>query len=235
MQILNLGNLVLNNYVIKTGKGCIVIDTGYPGGFEEFEKKFEAEGLKPEDVKLIFLTHAHDDHAGFLNELLDYASAPVVLHKSSVDRLKKGQNSFDGCCPTVQAYVFFKMMGLFGKGKHIFPPVDRVDKYLIFDGERQFMQEYGFDATIIELPGHTGDSIGLHFGDGSLFCGDSAMNGFPSRARHIIWIENVQDFKKSWEVIMELNVSTLYPSHGKPFSPQDLKKYRHFMDGRKVY
>lgn len=235
MQILNLGNKVLNNYIIKTAKGCIVIDTGYAGGFETFRMKFEASGLKPDDIKLIFLTHAHDDHAGYLNELLEYTAAPVVVHSTSVERLKKGQNSFEGGCSTRLAFAFCKFMELLGKGEHRYPPVEKTDRYLEYDGKRQYANELGFEASIIELPGHTGDSIGLLLNDGILFCGDSAMNGFPSKARHTIWIENVEDFQKSWDRILGLKVKTLYPAHGRPFMSVDLAKFRYFLNGRKTY
>jgi len=31
-----------------------------------------------------------------------------------------------------------------------------------------------------------------------------------------------------------LKPTRIYPTHGMPFSPKDLLKYRHFMDGRQV-
>ena len=43
-------------------------------------------------------TLAHDDHAGFLNEVLAATGADVILHPGAVEGLKRGQNSFEGGC-----------------------------------------------------------------------------------------------------------------------------------------
>jgi glyoxylase-like metal-dependent hydrolase (beta-lactamase superfamily II) len=225
MKLINIGNRFINNYIIQTEIGLIVIDTGYEGGFDKFVRKFKAAGLSFTDVEYIFLTHAHDDHAGFLNELAQYTKAQIILHKDSIKQLKAGQNSFDGVFSTKKAFVFGKIMVLFGKGEHRFPPVNLYEKYLFFENDEQYLKERGIDAQIIRLPGHTSDSIGLLLGDGKLLCGDAAMNGFPSTARHAIWIEDESEFIKSWNTMLKLKPVKIYPSHGKPFAASDLEKY----------
>jgi metal-dependent hydrolase (beta-lactamase superfamily II) len=47
-----------------------MIDTGYEHNLKDVETKLNKKGIKLSDIKYVFLTHAHDDHAGFLNELL---------------------------------------------------------------------------------------------------------------------------------------------------------------------
>jgi flavorubredoxin len=39
MEIINIGNHVVNNYLIKTSKGYVVVDTGYAGNYNRFCKK----------------------------------------------------------------------------------------------------------------------------------------------------------------------------------------------------
>lgn len=225
MKLINIGNRFFNNYIIQTEIGLVVIDTGYKGGFNKFARKFKAAGLSFNDVKFIFLTHAHDDHAGFLNELSQNTDARIILHKNSVELLKTGQNSFNGAFSSKTAFIFGKIMALFGKGEHRFPPVDLYEKYLIFENDEQYLKESGIDAQIIALLGHTSDSIGLLLGDGKLLCGDAAMNGFPSNARISIWIEDKSAFIKSWDTMIKLGLVEIYPSHGKPFAASDLTKY----------
>ena len=53
-------------------------------------------------------------------------------------------------------------------------------------------------GKILFTPGHTADSISLKVKN-VIFCGDAAMNDFPSIKRLIIWIENIVDFEKSWD------------------------------------
>ena len=47
-------------------------------------------------------------------------------------------------------------------------------------------------GKIIRTPGHTADSMSLLLNDGTLFCGDAAMNGFPSVNNVTIWAEDTR-------------------------------------------
>ena len=83
-MIINLGNRVVNNYLISGRDGYILIDTGYSSGFHRFERKLKIAGIDPKQIKLVFLTHAHDDHAGFLNDVLALTDAKVILRLNPV-------------------------------------------------------------------------------------------------------------------------------------------------------
>ncbi len=235
MEIINVGNRFNNNYMIKLKNGYLLIDTGYPEQFGRFRKKLKYLNIDLKDILYILLTHAHYDHAGFLNELLDYTEAKVILHRLSVDRLKMGQNIFDGGCTSYLALVFCKIMKLLGKGEHKFPPVLRLGRYIVLDDSTKQIVEQKLSGVIINLPGHTIDSIGLMLEDGSLFCGDAAMNGFPSLNRITIWIEDLKDFRRSWEIMINNNPTKIYPSHGEPFMKEDLKKNMHKINALNLY
>ena len=121
-------------------------------------------------------------------------------------------------------------MNLLGRGKHEFPNVKVDNDTLLWNGENQFFKEMGIGLEIIYLPGHTSDLIGLLSDDGILLCGDASMNGLPSIKRNIIWIENLVDYKKSWDKIIESSAKEIYPSHGAPFPKKDLIKYRDYLE-----
>ena len=235
MEIINIGNRINNNYIIKLDKGYLLIDTGYSEQFNGFCEKLRKNNIELKEISYVLLTHAHDDHAGFLNELLDNSDAKVILHGQAVARLREGQNSFDGGCASYLAIIFCIIMKLLGKGEHRFPPVDRKERYIILDEITQPSIENELSGTIINLPGHTIDSVGLLLRDGSLFCGDAAMNGFPSINRVIIWIENLKDYIHSWQLMINYNPSKIYPSHGKPFMIDDLKKNLNKINNIKLY
>lgn len=55
--------------------------------------------------------------------------------------------------------------------------------------------------------------------DGILFCGDAAMKNFPSIKRTIIWIENLDDYKQSWEKMIALNPKRFIRHMGNPSRP----------------
>ena len=229
MSIINAGNIIMNTYVYPCPNGYIMIDTGYEHSLKDVETKLNKKGIKLSDIKYVFLTHAHDDHAGFLNELLSKnTDLKVIMSNKSMPTLKRGQNSFEGGCSTLLAWIFCKLMGLVGKAEHRFPAID--DKYNdrfveITEANKAELEEI-LQGKILFTPGHTADSISLKV-DNVIFCGDAAMNDFPSIKRLIIWIEDTADFEKSWEVLLAENADAIYPAHGRPFSTSDLAKYKH--------
>ena len=227
-MIYNAGNRIMNTYVYQTSVGYIMVDTGYEHSLVSVEDKLNKQGIELSDIKYVFLTHAHDDHAGFLNELLGKnTDLKVITSDKAMPTLKRGQNSFDGGCSTMFAWVFCKLMGLVGKSEHRFPPIEERynDRFIEITEENKSDLEGLLEGEILFTPGHTSDSISLKLGD-VIFCGDAAMNGLPSSKRLIIWIESVADFEKSWERLIFTNAKTIYPAHGKPFTKSNLAKYK---------
>jgi glyoxylase-like metal-dependent hydrolase (beta-lactamase superfamily II) len=237
MKIVNIGNRILNNYLIETDKGWVAVDTGYTGGLPRFTTGLRKNGIEPQEIKYIFLTHAHDDHAGYLEELMLTTGATVIMDNLAPERLLAGHNQWIGGCSGRLAKFFVSAMSLAGKGKHEFPAMDvsGIDNIVLWDGRRQFLKEQGLPLSIVSLPGHTADHIGLATDDGELFCGDGAMNGFPSVRRSIIWIEDLAAYCNSWDTMIALPAETIYPSHGKPFPTSDLMKYRCHLNKIRIY
>ena len=95
MNIYNAGSRIVNTYIYPISGGYVMIDTGYENGYKKFCKRLKKQNISLESIKYLFLTHAHDDHAGFLNELL--INAPwlmVIVSDKAKPVLQKGQNSF---------------------------------------------------------------------------------------------------------------------------------------------
>lgn len=225
--MINVGNRIVNTYVYKVDGGYVMIDTGYENDFNSRKKKLEKNKIRIKDIKYLFLTHAHDDHAGFLNEIIEEnRDIKVIMNNKGIETLRKGQNSFEGGCSGKIAFWFCQLMKLFGNEEHSFPPIKKeYEENLIFitnENKKEF--EKILCGKIIETPGHTEDSMSLLTNDGELFCGDAAMNGIPSINNNIIWINNLDDYKKSWEKIIKLNSKMIYPAHGRGFKKEKLMK-----------
>ena len=224
-QILNLGNRIVNNWIYPISQGYVLIDTGYENGYLRLKEKLVSNQINIKDIRYIFLTHAHDDHAGFLNDILtDCPDLQVIASYKSLEILYKGQNSFDGGCTSILALSFCNIMKIIGKGAHKFPPLDPCFEnrfYFLSDHNREDIGKK-LGGTIIDTPGHTSDSISLYLDNGVLFCGDAAMNGVPSLNKITIWAENMNDYHSSWQTIIDLKPTMIYPGHGKPFGYTDL-------------
>ena len=219
----------MNTYVYPCEEGYIMVDTGYEHSLKDIERKLNQKNISLTDIKYVFLTHAHDDHAGFLNELLSKTTdLKVIISDKSMETLKKGQNSFVGGCSTLLAWIFCKLMGIVGKAEHRFPTIEDKydDRFIEITENNKNELEKILNGKILFTPGHTADSISLKV-EKIVFCGDAAMNGFPSVKRLIIWIENVYQFKQSWDVILNTDAEKIYPAHGMPFDKNDIRKYIH--------
>ena len=235
IKIYNLGYCAaFNNYLISTEIGYVLIDTAYEGGFKYFTNKLKHFRISPKEIRYVFLTHAHDDHAGFLNEVLDVTDAKVILHPKAIERLKLGQNSFEGGCSSMLADFFCQLLALCGKGEHKFPPIREEFLPRLITTDSEEFRSLKLPLKVLETPGHTADHISLLIGD-KLFCGDAAMSCIPSLKRVTIWIENLQQFKQSWEKILAAAPKTIYPAHGNPFPTSDLEKYLPALDKIKLH
>lgn len=237
MKIYNLGNLVTNTYLIEIPSGYLLVDTGYDEQFSSFIKRAKAKNIDLKKIKYVFLTHAHDDHAGFLNEVLAHTEAKVIMHEKALEGLRRGQNIFEGGCSTRKALWFCKLMSVFGKGDHRFPPIRKEfeERLIILDEHNRITLEQEIGGRIIDTPGHTDCSITLLMPDGALFCGDAAMNGFPSTQRITIWVGNINAFCESWKKIISLKPSMIYPGHGRQFPVSDLVRYLPKAQAQKSY
>lgn len=222
-KIINLGTFAVNSYIIETPIGLIAVDSGYPKDFTGYKVKFLAKGLNFSNIKFFFLTHCHDDHTGFLKELMELApDAKLILHTEAISRLKVGHN------PHTHGASYRLMQKFLVKTRDkekYFPAIDNLNRYLTFDGTKQFLKEVGIDIEIIALPGHTADSIGLLFPDGRMLIGDAAFN-MPIAVKNApLVLEDVEALRKTWDFIIS-NAQEIITSHGKPIKKEKLIKSR---------
>lgn len=85
---------------------------------------------------------------------------------------------------------------------------------LLNDGDN--LVNYGINASIIALPGHTDGSIGIDVDHQHLIVGDALMNMFYPTVSMLF--HNKKEMLKSAEKISGLGKRTIYFGHGKPVS-----------------
>ncbi len=207
-------------YIIQSEK-AIMIDGGGPKQVKGFMKALERLSLKPEDIKLIVLTHGHWDHIGSAKEIKSITGAKLALHQQEKDWLEKSLTPLPpGVTPW--GHIFVKILAMFMPLVHI--PATNVDIVL---GDGDFpLTEYGIPGKIVYTPGHSIGSVSVLLETGDAFVGDLAMNGFPLRLNPGLPIlaENMQKVRASWKVLLDQGAKTIYPAHGKPFSVDIIQK-----------
>lgn len=134
---LPLGPIQTNCYIIRSGQQALIIDPS-----DEPTKIIQA--LEQSSVKplAIFLTHAHFDHIGALQALVDRYQIPVYLHKAEVKWLQD---------PLLN-----------GSGKYAELPDIQVDVQVTEVKEGTIdLGEFTFD--VLETPGHSPGSVSYYF------------------------------------------------------------------------
>ena len=211
-------------YLVKCSGGYLLIDTSYSACFHSFQKHMAAIGRDIAEIKYLLLTHHHDDHAGFAAELVKNTGCRVIAHRDAIVPLRQGRSEGDGKPFNRRVTLVFSLYALFHR-ECTFPPVTLDDKDIVLSGDDVgFLKSIGVDGKILHTPGHSRDSISVVLSDGSAFVGDAAMNFLRwTGIRHRpVYIEDINAVDESWRRLLEEGARVIYPTHGKPFSAEEL-------------
>jgi hydroxyacylglutathione hydrolase len=203
-------------YIIQ-GEGVVMIDGGAPKKAKAFIKGIKQTLIKPEDIKLLILTHGHWDHIGSAKDIKEMTGAKIAMHKREKDWLEKPLKPLPPGV-TLWGKIFAKIMAIFMPFVHI--SATHVD--IILGDEEFSLAEFGITGKVISTPGHSPGSVSIVLDTGDAFVGDLAMNALPMRLSPglPIFADDPQKVKDSWKLLLKDGVKMIYPAHGNPFSSQ---------------
>jgi len=197
----------VNCYLVKTDNDYILIDTGPSNKRKDLEKELESAGCKPGNLRLIIITHGDFDHTGNAAYLREKFSTKIAMHYYDLGMVERG-NMFWNRKGNFFIKKIAPVLFRFGKSERFKPDLYR--------GDEDTFSEYGFHAKVINIPGHSKGSIGIITADGNLFCGDLIINTEKPALNSIM--DDKEAANASIEKLYNLNIKTVYPGHGKPFS-----------------
>lgn len=209
--------LGVNSCYLIRGKHIVMVDGGVPLKVNSFRKKLDQLGIRPEEIKLIVLTHSHIDHAGSAKAIQKLTGAKVAYHEKEKEFLEVG-----GCAVP-------KATNWWGRISHpfVFPllsriPFPKVKADITITNEEFPLNEFGIDGSIIHTPGHTEGSISVLLKTGDVFVGCMAHNNLPFRLKpgFPIYAQDIGIVKESWKLLIDKGAKVIYPGHGNPFPVQ---------------
>lgn len=193
----------VNCYIVADNDKAILIDTG--------RKKYRDKVLqkcKEFHVSLIVLTHGHMDHCQNAAYLADALQIPIAMSEKDRNLIP------DNRVQPLSAKTFLGKMVLSISLSSFEKDTLEAFEPTVYLKAGDNLREYGIDAKIIELPGHTDGSIGLEIDGDKLFVGDALMNMFYPTVSMLYTDE--REMLASAEYISELGGKTIYFGHGKP-------------------
>jgi glyoxylase-like metal-dependent hydrolase (beta-lactamase superfamily II) len=204
----------VNAFLAKVKGGFILIDTGLSMFWEKLESELIAAGCFPDKIKLVIITHGDFDHTGNCLKLQEKYKLKIAMHKDDSAMAENGVFQ-KRKVRKLSARIFMFIRKL--KKRKFDLDKFKPDLYLT-DG--QDLSEYGWDAKIIHIPGHTKGSIGILTNDGILFAGDMFTN--RKKPDTATYIENQADLETSYARLKAMNIKTVYPGHGRPFEMEEI-------------
>ena len=198
----------VNCYIVATDSGFFLIDTGASNRRRQLEKELENAGCKPGNLKLIILTHGDFDHTGNAAYLRRKFGARIAMHRDDAGMLEHGDIFWNRKSGNFLIRAVASFLFRFGKSQRCSP-----DLYL---DEGDNLSQYGFDAKVVHIPGHSRRSIAILTADGALFCGDLLLYKDGPVLNSII--DDRAAAQASFERLKSLKAKAVYPGHGEEFN-----------------
>jgi glyoxylase-like metal-dependent hydrolase (beta-lactamase superfamily II) len=202
----------VNCCLIQAGGGYILVDTGAPNARARLRRKLENLGCLPGRLALILVTHGDFDHMGNAAHVRRAYGSRIGMHPDDVRMAETGDMFANRSrSNTLLRMLAPKLIG-FGREERFTPDV------LLADASP--LAEYGLDARVISLPGHSKGSIGILTADGDFLCGDLLENTQQPRLNSIV--DDQQASLASLARVRGLEITRIYPGHGEPFTIDQL-------------
>lgn len=100
-----IGNLEIACYLIDSGDGLIIIDTGYDFCAGQLMNSIWSLGFNPKDIKMIFHTHNHNDHIAATNLLVRLSGAKTFMSVKDGKDMVALMENIDSGNPAVKMAV----------------------------------------------------------------------------------------------------------------------------------
>ena len=199
-----------NVYLLRSGKGFALVDSGWAGDLGRILAQFQEAGYALSELHSIVITHWHGDHTGNAAELAQRSGAQIVAHRDEVPYLERTK-------PLPRGSPAKRLLNWLGDRTLLRRSPCKVDCQ-VQDGD--LIEALG-RMQVIHTPGHTPGSICLYHPERRiLFCGDALFNMHPITGRpglglhmRLVTLDNAQA-RDSVARLSALPIQVLCCGHG---------------------
>ena len=188
--IVNVGYRSTNFWVVSVGRSRLLVDLGWPGRAAALFANLDRMGVPIAEIRYGLATHYHIDHAGAAQDL-KLRGVPLLVLEEQVHAIP--------------------LMKQWTKPIDNYTEITTHDNVVISTAEsRAFLNRIGIEGEILHTPGHSDDSVSLVLDIGCAFTGDLTMESMVGK-------EDPAVVKRSWQLLRDRGVTTIYAGHGAPY------------------
>lgn len=210
------------SFLLETSKGPVLIETGPYSTFTRLKHQIEAQGYQLEDIKHVFVTHIHLDHAGAAWALARHG-AKIYVHPVGLPHLENPERLMVSARRIYQE----KMDSLWGEMQ----PIPSEQLVPVEDGQRILLGDVFIKAR--HTPGHAIHHIAWEFLDfaftgdvGGVKIGENGPVMPPCPPPDI----NLEDWSRSLAYLKNRRYKAIYLTHfGKV---TNVREHLHELQGR---
>ena len=195
MLQLEFQEFIIHPILLWDDEMAVLIDTGFPGQFEDIQVEMERVGVSIDKVKVVILTHQDIEHIGSLPKVLENGVSDIKVYAHELDK-----PYIEGDLPLL-------------KDVHVEnPPKGKVSDTVI-DGQEL---PYCGGILILHTPGHTPGHISLYLKPSKiLVAGDSmySVNGVLGGV-HAPTTLNIMEARQSLKKYLNLDIESVVCYHG---------------------
>ena len=226
IQVLDTHQLGASGIVAATAlgtkDGLVLFDTGPESTFDNIAAELSRIGFGPADVRHVFLSHIHFDHAGAAWRFAELG-ATIYVHPKGAPHL------IDPAKLVASAERIFgaDMQRLWGR----IAPISERNVRVLHDGDRVRIPP--FDIRAIETPGHASHHH-VYAWEDNLFGGDIAgvrLGNGPPLPPFVPPDLHIESWLESLEKIRAMNPAKLYLPHF-GLVPDSVSAHLDAMEGR---
>ena len=86
MLQLEFQKFIIHPILLWNDEMAVLIDTGFPGQFEDIHVEMKRVGVSVDKLKVVILTHQDIDHIGSLPDLLESGVSDIKVYAHELDK-----------------------------------------------------------------------------------------------------------------------------------------------------
>ncbi|WP_242275241.1 MBL fold metallo-hydrolase [Bacillus cereus group sp. BfR-BA-01445] len=195
MLQLKFQEFIIHPILLWNDEMAVLIDTGFPGQFEDIQVEMERVGVSVDKLKVVILTHQDIDHIGSLPNVLENGVSDIKVYAHELDK-----PYIEGDLPLLKDVQLEDL------------PKGKVSDTVI-DGQEL---PYCGGILILHTPGHTPGHISLYLKRSKiLVAGDSmySVNGVLGGV-HASTTLNIMEARQSLKKYLNLDIESVVCYHG---------------------